>query len=93
MPEPQKSDEKSVFYKFALQQHVVMTVLKTLRICRIFSHFGKMSAAWSDSRLLVVVLIGSAVMLVLSIVTSSMTSLDDTDPAIPLKTSKFPENA
>ena len=45
-------------------------ILKTLRIWRIFSHFGKMSAAWSDSRLLVVVLIGSAVMLTLSIVTT-----------------------
>ena len=43
-------------------------VLKTLRVWRIFSHFGKLSAAWSDSRLLVVVLIGSAVMLILSIV-------------------------
>ena len=43
-------------------------ILKTLRIWRIFSHFGKMSAAWSDSRLLVVVLIGSAVILILSIV-------------------------
>ena len=52
-----------------------------------------MSAAWSNSRLLVVVLIRSAVMLILDIVTSSMTSLDDTDPVIPLKTSNFPENA
>ena len=43
-------------------------VVKTLRIWRIFGHFGKMSAAWSDSRLLVVVLIGNAVMLLLSIV-------------------------
>ena len=46
-----------------------MYVLKTLCVWRIFSHFGKLSAAWSDSRLLVVVLIGSAVMLILSIVT------------------------
>ena len=45
-------------------------ILKTLRIWRIFSHFGKMSAAWSDSRLLVVVLIESVVMLILSIVTA-----------------------
>ena len=43
-------------------------VVKTLRIWRLFGHFGKMSAAWSDSRLLVVVLIGNAVMLLLSIV-------------------------
>ena len=43
-------------------------ILKTLRIWRIFSHFGKMTAAWSDSRLLVVELIGSVVMLILSIV-------------------------
>ena len=42
-------------------------ILKTLRIWRIFSHFGKMSAAWSDSRLLVVVLVGSAATLLLSI--------------------------
>ena len=47
---------------------LLMYILKTLRIWRIFSHFGKMSAAWSDSRLLVVVLIGSAVILLLSIV-------------------------
>ena len=45
-------------------------ILKTLRIWRIFIHFGIMSAAWSDSRLLVVVLIGSAVTLLLGIVTT-----------------------
>ena len=45
-------------------------VLKTLRIWRIFGHFGKLSAAWSDSRLLVVVLIGSAVVLILRILTT-----------------------
>ena len=50
---------------------VLTRIVKTLRIWRIFSHFGKLSAAWSDSRLLVVVLIGSAVMLVLSIVSAS----------------------
>ena len=52
-------------------------VLKTLRVWRIFSHFGKLSATWSDSRLLVVVLIGSAVMLLLRIsrrMTSKMQS-------------------
>ena len=49
---------------------LLMYILRTLRIWRIFSHFGKMSAAWSDSRLLVVVLIGSAVILILSIVFS-----------------------
>ena len=50
---------------------VLTCIVKTLRIWRIFSHFGKLSASWSDSRLLVVVLIGSAVMLVLSIVSAS----------------------
>ena len=47
---------------------LLMYILKTLRIWRIFNHFGKISAAWSDSRLLVVVLIGNAVILLLSIV-------------------------
>ena len=42
-------------------------ILKTLRIWRIFSHFGKLSAAWSDSRLLVVVLICCAARLLLTI--------------------------
>ena len=42
-------------------------ILKTLRIWRIFSHLGKLSAAWSDSRLLVVVLICCAARLLLTI--------------------------
>ena len=47
-----------------------MYILKTFRIWRIFNHFGRKSAAWSDSRLLVVVLIGSAVMMLLDFVTT-----------------------
>ena len=42
-------------------------ILKTLHIWRIFNHFGKLSAVWSYSRLLVVVLICCAATLLLSI--------------------------
>ena len=58
-------------FRTGLSVLLLTYILKTLRIWRIFSHFGKLSAAWSDSRLLVVVLIGSAVMLILSIVSAS----------------------
>ena len=53
---------------FATGTEVLLStyILKTLRIWRIFSHFGKLSA-WSDSRLLVVVFICCAARLLLTI--------------------------
>ena len=57
-------------FRTGLAVLLLTCIVKTLRIWRIFRHFGKMTAAWSDSRLLVVVLIGSSAMLLLSIVSA-----------------------